>query len=68
MLEYNIVEGWVDCICPGCKAEHKLKLIWAGKIPANKFCHACNGKADRHSSSFINLSSGYKLSTHKPAE
>ncbi len=30
------------CVCPCCGVNHLRKLLWAGPLPARKFCAACH--------------------------
>jgi len=31
----------VECICPKCGIQHKMKLLWSGRGKPKKFCQPC---------------------------
>lgn len=31
----------VECVCPKCGINHKMKLIWTGRGKPKKFCQPC---------------------------
>jgi hypothetical protein len=40
--QLNSVDGFtVECLCPRCGVQHKLKLLWTGRGKPKKFCPPC---------------------------
>ena len=31
----------VECICPKCGTEHRMKLLWSGRGKPKKYCPPC---------------------------
>lgn len=53
-----------ECICPKCGGKHRMILNWIGKLPAKKFCYACQASNNNISTQYNG--SGYaKVHGHK---
>ena len=39
---HNHADGLtVECICPKCGTEHRMKLLWSGRGKPKKYCPPC---------------------------
>jgi hypothetical protein len=58
----------VECICPKCGIQHKMKLLWSGRGQPKKFCQPCKTFVTTiESIDFCGVSSDIKKGIEKSA-
>jgi hypothetical protein len=41
-LDLDRANGFtVECVCPKCGTEHRMKLLWSGRGKPKKYCPPC---------------------------
>ena len=41
-VNYDQKNGFtIECVCPKCGTEHRMKLLWSGRGKPKKYCPPC---------------------------
>jgi hypothetical protein len=67
--EFHIKENLtVECVCPKCGIQHKMKILWSGRGKPKKFCQPCKTFVTTiESIDFCGVPADIKKGIEKPA-